>query len=127
MYHDRLQGELEKIAPARKKPAKKTATSAYAFYVQEQFSSHRKAGMDTKDVSHHTISVSSLFLQSTALSSKGLLWCSACACTIMLMRLSSLAERDVNVLKVMKALGAAWKTLSVSEKEGYKGKAGQSS
>ena len=50
--YDRLQGELEKIAPARKRPAKKTATSAYAFYVQEQFSSHRKAGMDTKDVSH---------------------------------------------------------------------------
>lgn len=73
----RLQGELEKIAPARKRPAKKTATSAYAFYVQEQFSSHRKAGMDTKDV--------------------------------------------------MKALGAAWSTLSVSEKEAYKGKAGQSS
>ncbi len=45
----------------------------------------------------------------------------------MLASSSSLADYGVSVLKVMKALGAAWSTLSVSEKEAYKGKAGQSS
>ena len=64
--YDRLQGELEKIAPARKRPAKKTATSAYAFYVQEQFSTHRKAGMDTKDVSHRRVSQLGSSLQMTS-------------------------------------------------------------
>ena len=39
----------------------------------------------------------------------------------------SWADCGLSVLKVMKALGAAWSTLSVSEKEAYKGKVGQSS
>ena len=46
---------------------------------------------------------------------------------LLLLKFSSVAEGGLIVLKVMKELGAAWKTLSLSEKEAYKGKAGQSS
>ena len=47
---DRLESELEKLRPERERAVKKNGGSPYNIYVRENFDSHRKPGMQTKDV-----------------------------------------------------------------------------